>query len=54
MSTAAFLVLDDGRIFKGEGWGAEGETFGEAVFSTGMTGYRRLLPIPRITSRSSS
>ena len=46
MSTAAFLVLDDGRIFKGEGWGAEGETFGEAVFSTGMTGYQETLTDP--------
>ena len=33
----AFLVLDDGAIFEGSSWACEGETFGEAVFSTGMT-----------------
>jgi len=31
---AAYLVLDDGRIFEGESWACKGETFGEAVFST--------------------
>ncbi|HET6651855.1 MAG TPA: carbamoyl-phosphate synthase domain-containing protein, partial [Nocardioides sp.] len=40
---AALLVLEDGRTFHGEGFGAEGETFGEAVFSTGMTGYQETL-----------
>lgn len=44
--THAFLVLDDGRIFKGEAWGAVGETFGEAVFSTGMSGYQETLTDP--------
>ena len=39
----AFLVLDDGRIFEGNTWGAEGRTFGEAVFATGMTGYQETL-----------
>jgi carbamoyl-phosphate synthase small subunit len=42
----AFLVLDDGRIFRGESWGARGETFGEAVFATGMTGYQETLTDP--------
>jgi len=42
----AFLVLDDGRIFEGESWACEGETFGEAVFSTGMTGYQETLTDP--------
>ena len=42
----AFLVLDDGRIFQGEPWGAIGETYGEAVFSTGMTGYQETLTDP--------
>ena len=42
----AFLVLDDGRIFQGEPWGATGETYGEAVFSTGMTGYQETLTDP--------
>ena len=34
------------RTFRGEGFGAEGETFGEAVFSTGMTGYQETLTDP--------
>lgn len=42
----AFLVLDDGAIFEGESWGKSGETFGEAVFSTGMTGYQETLTDP--------
>ncbi len=42
----AFLVLDDGAIFEGESWAAQGETFGEAVFSTGMTGYQETLTDP--------
>ena len=42
----AFLVLDDGRIFEGDSWGATGETFGEAVFTTGMTGYQETLTDP--------
>lgn len=45
MSTA-YLVLDDGRIFEGESWACTGETFGEAVFSTGMTGYQETLTDP--------
>ncbi|MEU0273431.1 carbamoyl-phosphate synthase domain-containing protein, partial [Streptomyces sp. NPDC006307] len=36
-STAAVLVLEDGRSFRGRAYGAVGETFGEAVFNTGMT-----------------
>src|SRR5687767_8629238 len=46
MSKAAILVLEDGRTFHGEAFGAEGETFGEAVFSTGMTGYQETLTDP--------
>lgn len=42
----ALLVLEDGRAFHGESFGAEGETFGEAVFSTGMTGYQETLTDP--------
>ena len=42
----AILVLEDGRTFRGESYGAEGETFGEAVFSTGMTGYQETLTDP--------
>ncbi|CAM3742877.1 glutamine-hydrolyzing carbamoyl-phosphate synthase small subunit [Nocardioides zeicaulis] len=42
----ALLVLEDGRAFRGESFGAEGETFGEAVFSTGMSGYQETLTDP--------
>jgi len=40
------LVLEDGRTFRGEAYGAVGETFGEAVFATGMTGYQETLTDP--------
>src|SRR5690348_5914505 len=43
---SALLVLEDGRTFRGESFGAAGETFGEAVFSTGMTGYQETLTDP--------
>jgi carbamoyl-phosphate synthase small subunit len=43
---SALLVLEDGRTFRGESYGATGETFGEAVFSTGMTGYQETLTDP--------
>ncbi|MCZ7413275.1 MULTISPECIES: glutamine-hydrolyzing carbamoyl-phosphate synthase small subunit [unclassified Streptomyces] len=43
---AAVLVLEDGRVFRGRPYGAVGETFGEAVFSTGMTGYQETLTDP--------
>ncbi|WP_435768522.1 glutamine-hydrolyzing carbamoyl-phosphate synthase small subunit [Nocardioides sp. SYSU DS0651] len=46
MTTPALLVLEDGRTFRGEAFGAEGETFGEAVFNTGMTGYQETLTDP--------
>jgi carbamoyl-phosphate synthase small subunit len=42
----ALLVLEDGRIFNGSSWAAVGTTFGEAVFSTGMTGYQETLTDP--------
>ena len=45
-TTQALLVLEDGRTFRGESFGAEGETFGEAVFSTGMSGYQETLTDP--------
>ena len=45
-TTEALLVLEDGRTFRGEAFGAEGETFGEAVFSTGMSGYQETLTDP--------
>ncbi|MCL9760281.1 glutamine-hydrolyzing carbamoyl-phosphate synthase small subunit [Frankia sp. AiPa1] len=39
-------MLEDGRAFTGEAYGAVGEAFGEAVFSTGMTGYQETLSDP--------
>jgi carbamoyl-phosphate synthase small subunit len=44
--TEALLVLEDGRTFRGDAYGAEGETFGEAVFNTGMAGYQEVLTDP--------
>jgi len=46
MSKPALLVLEDGRTFAGTSYGAHGETFGEAVFTTGMTGYQETLTDP--------
>jgi carbamoyl-phosphate synthase small subunit len=42
----ALLVLEDGRTFRGEAYGSIGETFGEAVFNTAMTGYQETLTDP--------
>src|SRR6185312_5306389 len=42
----AILVLEDGRTFHGEAYGARGEAYGEAVFATGMTGYQETLTDP--------
>jgi carbamoyl-phosphate synthase small subunit len=42
----ALLVLEDGTTFSGTGYGADGETFGEMVFNTGMTGYQETLTDP--------
>jgi len=42
----AVLVLEDGSRFEGNAWGARGETLGEVVFSTGMTGYQETLTDP--------
>jgi carbamoyl-phosphate synthase small subunit len=42
----AVLVLEDGTTFTGQAYGAVGETFGEAVFATGMTGYQETLTDP--------
>jgi carbamoyl-phosphate synthase small subunit len=42
----AILVLEDGRTFHGEAYAHVGETFGEAVFTTGMTGYQETLTDP--------
>ncbi|MET8704413.1 glutamine-hydrolyzing carbamoyl-phosphate synthase small subunit [Kitasatospora sp. NPDC004723] len=42
----AVLVLEDGRTFRGQAYGATGETYGEAVFNTGMSGYQETLTDP--------
>lgn len=42
----AILVLEDGRTFHGASFGAEGETFGEMVFNTSMSGYQEILTDP--------
>src|SRR5918998_1025534 len=42
----AILVLEDGRSFRGRSWGAEGESCGEMVFNTSMSGYQEVLTDP--------
>ena len=44
--SVAVLVLEDGRVFRGEAFGARSTAFGEAVFTTGMTGYQETLTDP--------
>jgi carbamoyl-phosphate synthase small subunit len=46
LTKKAILVLEDGRAFRGESFGAEGETFGEMVFNTSMSGYQEILTDP--------
>jgi carbamoyl-phosphate synthase small subunit len=46
MTKQALLVLEDGTTFRGTGFGADGEVFGEIVFNTGMTGYQETLTDP--------
>lgn len=46
MSRPGYLLLEDGRSFPGELIGAPGETLGEAVFNTSMTGYQEVLTDP--------
>ena len=43
---AALLALEDGSVFAGTAFGAEGESFGEAVFNTAMAGYQEVLTDP--------
>ncbi len=42
----AILALEDGRIFRGKGYGAKGECSGEAVFNTSITGYQEIFTDP--------
>src|SRR5437879_2182119 len=46
MKKQATLLLEDGRIFRGNGHGFEGEAVGEVVFNTSMTGYQEILTDP--------
>ncbi|HMK49894.1 MAG TPA: glutamine-hydrolyzing carbamoyl-phosphate synthase small subunit [Thermodesulfovibrionales bacterium] len=46
MSGKALLVLSDGIVFEGRSFGAGGETMGEVVFNTSMTGYQEILTDP--------
>src|SRR5437773_5607173 len=42
----AKLALEDGTVYTGRSFGARGETFGEVVFNTSMTGYQEILTDP--------
>ncbi|HXM48180.1 MAG TPA: glutamine-hydrolyzing carbamoyl-phosphate synthase small subunit [Pyrinomonadaceae bacterium] len=42
----AILALEDGRVWRGRSWGAAGESTGEMVFNTSMTGYQEVLTDP--------
>ncbi|MBD3814528.1 MAG: carbamoyl-phosphate synthase small subunit, partial [Betaproteobacteria bacterium] len=46
MTKPAILALADGSIFRGESIGADGQTIGEVVFNTAMTGYQEILTDP--------
>jgi len=45
-SSSAILALEDGRVFRGRSWAADGERVGEMVFNTSMTGYQEVLTDP--------
>ena len=42
----AILALEDGRVFRGRGYGAPGERSGEVVFNTSLSGYQEILTDP--------
>src|SRR6201999_3637444 len=42
----ATLALEDGRVFRGKGYGAKGECYGEVVFNTAITGYQEIFTDP--------
>ncbi|MFH0827081.1 MAG: glutamine-hydrolyzing carbamoyl-phosphate synthase small subunit [Candidatus Omnitrophota bacterium] len=42
----AILLLEDGTVFEGENFAADGEVFGEVVFNTSMTGYQEIITDP--------
>jgi carbamoyl-phosphate synthase small subunit len=45
-SSTALLALEDGRVWRGRSWGADGEACGEMVFNTSMSGYQEVLTDP--------
>ncbi len=51
MAQRAVLILEDGRTFRGDAFGAAGEAFGEVVFNTSMTGYQEVLTDPSYTGQ---
>lgn len=51
VSEPALLVLEDGTVFHGTGIGISGETVGEVVFNTAMTGYQEILSDPSYASQ---
>ena len=46
MKDSAYLILENGTVFKGKSFGYSGETVGEVVFTTAMTGYLETLTDP--------
>lgn len=51
MAEPAILMLEDGRVFQGEAYGARDTAFGEVVFNTSMTGYQEVLTDPSYTGQ---
>jgi carbamoyl-phosphate synthase small subunit len=51
LAQSAVLMLEDGRVFRGEAYGAPGTAFGEVVFNTSMTGYQEVLTDPSYTGQ---
>ena len=51
MTATAWCALEDGTLFQGESIGAAGETTGEVVFNTAMTGYQEILTDPSYTGQ---
>ncbi|WP_331280530.1 carbamoyl-phosphate synthase domain-containing protein, partial [Halomonas sp. BC04] len=49
MNKPAILALEDGSLFHGTAIGADGQTSGEVVFNTAMTGYQEILTDPSYT-----
>jgi carbamoyl-phosphate synthase small subunit len=47
----AILALEDGRVFRGKGYGAKGESSGEVVFNTSITGYQEIFTDPSYTGQ---